>query len=105
MNCQLAFKETELVCLVPVQAPIGDILVHFQNSNILLVVRQPEQSSSFFDPVHFLVNGRAINYLATPTHLTADTATPKGDRQKAPEGSTTLAFRGFKLRLTFRLCL
>jgi len=79
MNCQLAFEETELVCLVPVQAPIRDIL-DFQNSNILLIVRQPEQSSSFFDPVHFLVNRRAIDYLATPTHLTTDTATPKGDR-------------------------
>jgi hypothetical protein len=49
-----------------------DIVIHFQNSNVLLIVHQPEQSSTSSSHLPLQLIGGAINDLTTPIHLTAD---------------------------------
>jgi len=66
-DCNLAVEENGLVCYVPSEAKVGDLICKFPKSDILVIIRRLGSSSEEGDQSCQVI-GRAINYLKYFNH-------------------------------------
>jgi len=66
LQCRLAFEENEMICYVPEDAKLGDLICQFPNCDVAAIIHPEQSQRSDGKGATYKIVGRAVHFLKHP---------------------------------------